>query len=327
MGLFVRKSGSVLGLDIDSTAVRLIELSRSASGYRVEACALESLPSGAVSASNISDTNAVGEVIRRAVKRAGCQARRAALAVPGSAAITKIIAMDASLTDDELEAAITVEADRHLPFAADQVAFDFEPMHLSTSDPSRVDVSLAACRRQHVQSLEAAAMHGGVPAAIVDVETYCLHRAAELLRAKQEDAPIALAHIRSATTALLVIEREAVVFTREEPFAEARLRSASAEAAKDELLRLVYRLLRLYLSGRTEAQPQRLLFAGVGASAPGLADLASQRLQLTAQVANPFAGMALAKRVDADALECNAPTLMTACGLALRSFDVGRGVH
>ena len=333
MGPFIRRSSSVLGLDIGSTAVGLVELSRSASGYRVDGYALAPLPPGAVTASNISDANAIGEAIRRAIERAGCKAKKAALAVPGSAAITKVIAMDASLTDDELEAAITVEADRHLPFQADQVAFDFEPLHLSASDPSQVDVLLAACRRQHVERLEEVAAHGGLQAAVVDVESFCVARAAQLLRAEGEEAPLALAAIGATTTSLLVVARDAAIFTREEPFAAERLGAnanggsgAGGGTGKEELLRLLSRLLRLFLSRHPETPPQRLLLAGSGASSAGLAESAAERLHLATEVANPFAGMALAKRVDAKALERDAPMLMTACGLAMRSFDAARGL-
>ncbi len=328
MGLFIHRSSSVLGLDIGSTAVGLVELSRSASGYRVDGYALVPLPPGAATASNISDANAIGEAIRRAIEHAGCKAKKAALAVPGSAAITKVIAMDASLTDDELEATITVEADRHLPFQADQVAFDFEPLHLSASDPSQVDVLLAACRRQHVERLEEVAAHGGLQAAVVDIEPFCLARAAQLLRAEGEEAPLALAAIAATTTSLLVVARDAAIFTREEPFAAERLRANAngGSSGGEELLRLLSRLLRLFLSRHPETPPQRLLLAGSGASSVGLAESAAERLHLATEVANPFADMALAKRVDANALERDAPMLMTACGLAMRSFDATRGL-
>ena len=239
----------------------------SASGYRVDGYALVPLPPGAATASNISDANAIGEAIRRAIEHAGCKAKKAALAVPGSAAITKLIAMDASLTDDELEAAITVEADRHLPFQADQVAFDFEPLHLSASDPSQVDVLLAACRRQHVERLEEVAAHVGLQAAVVDIEPFCLARAAQLLRAEGEETPLALAAIGATTTSLLVVARDAAIFTREEPFAAERLHTgAGGGSGGEELLRLLSRLLRLFLSRHPETPPRRLLFAGSGAS-------------------------------------------------------------
>ena len=121
MGLFSRKSGSLLGVDIGATAVALVELSHVHGSCRLDAWAVEALPDGATAAENISDAAAVGATIRRAAKRAGCRARRAAFAVPSSVAVTKTIDMDASLGDRELEVEVVLEADRHLPFGADEI--------------------------------------------------------------------------------------------------------------------------------------------------------------------------------------------------------------
>ena len=52
-----------------------------------------------------------------------------------------------------------------------------------------------------------------------------------------------------------------------------------------------------------------------------LASLVQDRLGTPAVVANPFANMSVDKRVNVEALTEDAPSLMVACGLALRSFD------
>ena len=69
-GLFSKKSSSVIGLDISSTSVKLLELSRSGDRYRVEAYAVEPLPPNAVAEKNISDVDGVGEAIKRVLARA-----------------------------------------------------------------------------------------------------------------------------------------------------------------------------------------------------------------------------------------------------------------
>lgn len=343
MGLFARKSGSLVGVDIGSAAVKLVELSRSGTPWRVEACAVEPLPADAVAARNIRDAKAVGEAIRRASKRAGPKARTAAVAVAGSATAIRTIAFDASLTDVELEVEVALEADRHLPYPIDEAALDFEPLHLSPDNPALVDVRLVACRQEHVKSREAALAHGGMKAGVVDVETYAMQRAAALPHGVDES--VAVVDIGTATATLLVLEHGEAIFTREEPFDGGRLRRGhpgpgSASVARDEhgtkdaarertlsetafrehLLRLVSRLLRLFLSTGPHDPPARLLLAGGPASVPGLAEAATGRLGVPTAVADPFAGMAVSKRVDAEVLTRNAPALVTACGLALLGF-------
>ena len=320
MGLFSRKSGSLLGVDIGSTAVRLVELSHGAAPCRLDAWAVEPLPIGAATAENIGDAKAVGESVRRAAKRAGCRARRAAFAVPGAVAVTKTIAIDASLTDREMEAEVALEADRHLPLAADDRALDFEPLHLSASDPSQAEVLLAACRAELVEGRRRAIESAGLTPVAADIETFCQQRALRLA-APAEQTVFAVANVGATATTLSVSSSDVVAFTRGAPFDATRLRGTDhiAQAARQDWLQIASRLMRLYTATAANVAIAQLHLAGSGASAPGLAALATQHLGLPTVVANPFAGMAILPA--AAALAEDAPCLVTACGLAMRDFD------
>ena len=63
------------------------------------------------------------------------------------------------------------------------------------------------------------------------------------------------------------------------------------------------------------------VLAGGCASIPGVADMVEEQLGVQTVLANPLAQMTLGPRVQAHALAQDAPALMIACGLALRSFD------
>ena len=322
MGLFSRKPGSLLGVDIGATAVALVELSHAHESCRLDAWAVEALPDAATAAENISDAGAVGATIRRTAKRAGCRARRAAFAVPGSVAVTKTIDIDASLSDRELEVEVVLEADRHLPFRGDEIALDFEQLHLSATDPSRAEVLLVACRAEHVEHRRAAVESAGLTAVAADIETFCLQRAVRNC-VPRDCSAVAVAEIGAAATTLCVSDRDAVIFTRTASFDGARLHAGAdgSRRAAEDWLRVVARLLRLYAATPSGTAIPRLLLAGGGATAPGLAPLATQELGLPTMLVDPFAGMAVAGSVDAAALGRQAPRLATACGLALRDFD------
>ena len=103
LGFLSKKSNILLGLDISSTSVKLLELSKTNDRYRVEAYAVEPLPPNAVVEKNISDVEGVGEAIKRVISRSKCGSRSAAVAVAGSAVITKTIEMDAGLSDEEMD--------------------------------------------------------------------------------------------------------------------------------------------------------------------------------------------------------------------------------
>ena len=158
-GLFNKKSSTLLGIDISSTSVKLLELSRQGERYRVEAYAVEPLPVGEVIEKNIADLEGVGLALSRALTRARTGLKGVAVAVAGSAVITKIIEMDAALSEDELESQLKIEADQYIPYPLDEVAIDFEVQGSSARNPERVNVLLAACRKENVEVREACLLY------------------------------------------------------------------------------------------------------------------------------------------------------------------------
>lgn len=318
-----------LGLDIGSSAAKVVELSRVDESYRVEAYAVEPIPAGSVVAGNISDARAVGEAIRRACRRAGVRPKKVCAGIRNSAVVTKTIEMDATLDDRAMETEVTREAGRHIPFPLEDVVIDFEPMHLSARDPSKVDVLLVACRVEHVARLQEAAEFAGFGLDVVDVECHGAHHA--VLHAAGSDAPVALADIGAATTTMMLVNGDAAV-TREEPFgwssdtpagdlvdSPAPSRPIDASTA-DALLALLTRLLRLVLLASRSESVDRLLLAGGGAAIPGLAERAAERLGIVVEVADAFRGMAVSARTDRASLAELSPMLFTASGLAVRGL-------
>ena len=185
--LFRAKSIPLLGIDISSTAVKLIELSSSGGHYRVECYAVEPLPPNSVVEKNITDVQAVGEAVARVVKRSGSRLKSAAVAVAGSAVITKVIQMPAGLSEEEMESQIEVEADQYIPYPLEEVSLDFEVIGRAPKNPDNVDVLLAASRRENVEMRVDAVGMGGVTSKVVDVEAYAMERAFALIAEQLPD--------------------------------------------------------------------------------------------------------------------------------------------
>ena len=144
MFLFTRKYRPLLGLDITTSSVKLIELSLAGGQYRVEAYAAEPMPVNSINEKQIVDSEAVGEAIRRAVKRSGAKSKEVAVAISGDAAITKVIQMPRNLRAADLEAQVELQADQYIPFPMDEVSYDFEVMGPSEKDNDSIDVLLVA---------------------------------------------------------------------------------------------------------------------------------------------------------------------------------------
>lgn len=154
--LLTAKSRPLLGLDITTSSVKLIELSMSGGQYRVESYAAEATPPNSINEKAIVDASAVGEAIKRAVKRSGARAKDAAVAISGDAAITKVIQMPRTLGENELEGQVEMQADQYIPFPMEEVSFDFEVIGPSEKDPDMLDVLLVATRSENVEQRVAA---------------------------------------------------------------------------------------------------------------------------------------------------------------------------
>ncbi len=350
--LFKPKKPSIIGLDISSTAIKLLELSRSGKTYKVESYAVEPLPPNAVVEKNIADVDAVGEVIKRVVKRSGAKSKLAAAAVPGSAVITKIITMPANLSDDEMESQIQLEADQYIPFPLEEVNMDFEVMGPTEDNPDAVDVLLAASRSENVDARIAAIELGGLTAEIIDIEPYTLENAFELISHQViddgEDRVVAIVDIGATITCINVLYNSKTIFTHEQVFGGKQLTEEiqrryglSYEEAgmakrqgglpdnyipevldpfREAMAQQVSRSLQLFYAGSEYAEVDHILLAGGSASIPGIEDLITEKIGTACNIANPFAHMSLASRVKAQALTNDAPALLIACGLAMRSF-------
>lgn len=352
-GLFGSKNSTLLGIDISSTSVKLLELSKSGGRCKVESYAVEPLPPNAVVEKNISDIELVGEAIRKVVAKARTNNKFSAVAVAGSAVITKTIQMAGGLNDQEMESQISVEADQYIPYPLDEVAIDFEVQGESDQNPEQVDVLLAACRRENVELREDALEIAGLTTRIVDVEAYAMERAFGLIEphldAGAEEQTVAIVDIGATMTTLSVLVDGQTIYTREQLFGGKQLTEEiqrryglSQEEAglakkqgglpddyedevlqpfKEAVVQQVARSLQFFFSSSQYNEVDYVILAGGTASISGIAELVQEKVATPTLVANPFADMALSSKVNASALSNDAPSLMIACGLAMRSFD------
>lgn len=212
----------MVGLDISSTSVKLLELSRKGDGYRVESYAVSPLPVDAIQEKSLKDIEAVGEAVRNAVKTAGTRAKTAAVAVPGSAVITKVITMPSTLSDNEMEIQIQLEADQYIPYPLEEINLDFQTLGPTLDSTSTVDVLLAASKSENVDDQSAAADIGGLKTKIMDIEPYTVEHAFSLFADQIDNQgagkTVAIVDVGATMTSLNVIYDRNLIYTREQPF-------------------------------------------------------------------------------------------------------------
>ena len=352
MGVITKSQPALVGVDISSTAVKLLQLSRSGNRYRVEHYAVEPLPPNAVVEKNIVEPEAVGEAIKRAVSRSGTRVRHAAAAVAGSAVITKVIPMPADLDDDDMESQIELEAVNYVPYPIEEVNLDFEVLGPMPGNPESVQVLLAASRAENVEVRASALELGGLTPKVMDVEVFAIENAFALLADQlniPKDGIVALIDSGATMTTLNVLRNGRNLYNREQVFGGKQLTDEvmrryglSYEEAgmakrqgglpesydievlepfKEALVQQVSRLLQFFYAGSEHNRVDQVVLAGGCAAIPGIAQMVEEQLGVPTIVANPLAHMTLGPRVQAHALAQDAPALLIACGLALRSFD------
>ena len=353
MFLFKPRQTPILGIDISSTSVKLLELSRTGSGFRVESHAVEPLPSEAVAEKVIQDVEAVGEAIRNAVKKAGTRVKDAAIAVPGSAVITKVITMPAALGEEDMEAQIQIEAEQYIPYPLEEINLDFEVLGPSEDNMETVDVLLAASKSENVEMRSSAVALAGLKVKAVDVEPYTIEHICQampdMLPDSGIDRTVAVIDVGATVTSLNVINNCELVYTREQPFGGKQLTEEIMrryglsyedagrvkkqgglpdnyepevlEPFKNIMAQQVSRFLQFFFSSSDFENVDQILLCGGCAAIDGIDEFIEAHIGTPTMVANPFQGVSLGSRINHQRLMADAPSLMIACGLAVRGFD------
>ncbi|WP_249976886.1 type IV pilus assembly protein PilM [Vreelandella olivaria] len=347
----LKPTKGLIGVDITSATVKLLELKQCNDNYQVESYAVRPLREGAVVERRIRDINDVANVLSRAVEHAKPSTRKAAVAVPASAAITKTLTFPASLSEDEIEERIATESDRHIPFPFSEVAFDFQCLGPAPFDEDQQQVVLVACRQQDVTQLTETLERAGLEPAAVDVETFAMERSLAELRRQlnvenEPAACVGLVDIGANMNAFHVVRDGYIVYSRDTVFGGRQLTDAirdhyamsidEAGFAKkrgglpsdyqekvlnpflETVVQQVGRSLQLYYTAGRQHEVQHIVLAGGSSVIPGLAERIAEDSGMSVTIANPFQRMRVNKRLNLEALTNDAPAMLTAGGLAMR---------
>ena len=352
--IFSPKAPPLFGLDISSSSVKMLEIVEAGKGaYRVERYVIEPLPRDATVDGNISNLESVVEAVKRGYKRLGTRSKHVAMAVPTGAVITKKIIVPASLRENELEVQVESEANQYIPFALEEVNLDFQVVGPSPTSPDEQEVMIAATRKEKVEDRVAVAESAGLKASVMDIESFAQQAALGLV-VKQlpnagKDMNIAIVDIGANVMNVSVMRNDQSIYTREQAFGGNQLTQdivarygMSAEEAENakrsgglpddfetEVLRPfmenlameVQRALQFFFTSTQYHSVEQILLAGGSAVIPGMDEVVHTRTQVPTMVANPFASMQASPRIQLKKLMVDAPSLIVACGLAMRRFD------
>ncbi|WP_133129778.1 type IV pilus assembly protein PilM [Legionella yabuuchiae] len=344
---------TILGVDISSTSVKIVEISSSGSKYSLDGYGFVKLPEQAMEGAIVKNVDSVSDAIRSLLAQARLSSRKAAVAVPDSLAISRTIQVHQGLTEDEIEELVVIEADKYIPYPIDEINIDFNIIGPSVKNTAMQDVLIVASRSENVSKRVETITRAGLEAVIVDVESYAVERVAHLLAsdlpAEEENKVIAIIDIGAVFTHFFVLSGKKIIFAREEEFGGERLIQSimetygmgreEAEKALEEgtlpedyqneilqpfielILLQIKRGLQVFFSSTHYTLVDYILLAGGVAKLPDLARVLQEHINIPTQIANPFKHMDVTKKVNPDQLYKDSPTYLVACGLALRASE------
>lgn len=343
----------MVGIDIGSHSIKAVLLNKTDTGLRLEALAIEPMPRGAMSERNIQDIEAIGQVILKLKRKLPASLKYAAVAVSGQTVITKVIFMDVSLNDAELESQIEIEADSLIPYPLDEVSLDFEKLSVNSADPSKVNVLLSAARTESVEARVSALDTAGLSAKVVDVESYALSRAMDVyfqqLPSDAIDKTVAVIDIGAVLTLVSVVQSGETIYTRDQVFGgdqytnsivayynkgfdEAEIGKTTGDLPPNytfevlapfqtSLLQQVRRAVQMFLTTTGKEQLDYIVLTGGCAMIKGIDRLLIEELGIHTVIVEPFAHMEISPRIDRSMIERHRTQFAIATGLALRGFS------
>ena len=313
---------------------------------------MEPLERGWITDGNIEKFDEVAEALRRVVKKSGTKTKNVAMALPPSAVITKKIVLPGGLSEQELEVQVESEANQYIPFSLDEVSLDFCVIGPSGSSAGDVDVLIAASRKDKVQDRQGLAEAAGLKPVILDVESYASRLAVDRLIGNLPnngvDAIVALFEIGAYTTSMQVIRNQEVLYDRDQAFGgaqltqlivrqygfspeEAETKKRNAELPDDyhgsvlqpfveSMAQEISRAMQFFFTSTPYNRVDYALLAGGSAALAGLTSAVTQQTSFPCNLVDPFAGMDIGGGVRENKLRREAPSYLTACGLAMRRF-------
>lgn len=355
MRFFRSNSDGLVGVDVSSGAIRIVELEgKDERRVSLKHCVSEPIARGAVVDGNVERIDDVAEAIRSAFQKNHITTKNVALALPRNAVITKRVVMPAGMAEDEIEAQVIDEANQYVPFSVEDVALDFCVIGPSRSSPGDLDVMIAAARRERVDDMEQLAELSGLTLKIVDVAGFAAKRAVQRmidrLPGSTRTLCVGVFDFDASITNLSVYRDDETIYERDHPFGTgeltltiARNYGLSEEEAEEKrkagdlpddfesnVMRPFIESISMntanavdqYIKTNENDQLDYLMLAGGSSVVSRLLEQISANTGISTMLANPFEGIEFTDGVTEKRIQKESLGFLVASGLALRKFNL-----
>ncbi len=346
------KQQSILGIDISSSSVKIIQISSNGHEKRtIEAYGSLELPESALEGAVIKDVDLVAKIVRNVIAMSQFTTKQVVMAVPDALAISKVVQVSEGLSETDIEELVVIEGKKFIPYPIDEISIDFNVLGPSAKNSALQDVLIVASRAENVNSRVEVARLAGLEAVVIDVESYAVERAMWLIRndlvSFGEKKVVAVIDVGAVYSHLFVLQNMKVIYSRDEQFGAKQLIEAIVQhyglSTADATLAVlqntslenyqtlilqpfiekffiqVKRALQFFFSNSQNNLVDQIVLVGGIARQGGIAHLLQEYINIPTIIGNPIAGLNLSNKIDIDKIHRESYSLITACGLALRN--------
>ena len=352
--MFKKGSGkkNLVGLDIGSSSVKAVELSKKGAALQLLNLGFENLQTDTIVDGQIMELNNVSNVIAQIFNQHQIRTTRVAAGVSGHSVIVKNIVLP-QMSQEELQESFSWHAEEHIPFDIADVNLDYE---LTSRSDDALHVLMAACKSDKIANVKQAIQLAGKQPVIIDIDAFALQNCYEVNYHPRPGEIVALLNIGAATMNINILNGTRSIFARDASVGgsqytsllqkELGLSFEQAEGVKrgmalpngvevrpiQPIIETVSEALALEVKKtfdyyRATVQEgdgtiQKILLAGGGSKLPGLADFLGRKFELPVDVFDPFRQIEVdARKFDPDYMREIVPEMAVAVGLALRGVE------
>ncbi len=347
--MFFSKSKQIVGLDIGSSAVKLVELrEKKAGSYQLVKAGLEPLSPEAIVDGSIMDSSMVVETIQRLNSSLGVKNSNYGTSLSGHSVIIKKISLP-SMSADELAESIQWEAEQYIPFDINDVNLDYVPLTPPGTGES-IDVILVAVKKEKINDYTSVIGQAGRTAALVDVDAFAVQNAYEMNYRVEQGKVLALVNVGASVTNVNILSGSTSLFWRDITFGgnqytdaiqrELNLSFAQAEglkrgeAAGDHTIQQVIPILNsvsedfaselrktldFFTATSGAERVDSIMLSGGGAGALNLETILRDKFGIDVEIMNPFKNVTFNEgEFNPEWISEVAPSMAVAVGLAIR---------
>jgi type IV pilus assembly protein PilM len=348
--VFFSKSKNLVGLDIGSSAVKLVELKEKKAGsFQLQKVGLEPLSPEAIVDGSIMDSSLVIDTIQQLNSRHGIKNSNYATSLSGHSVIIKKISLPA-MSSEELAESIQWEAEQYIPFDINDVNLDYVP--LPTAPGENLDVILVAVKKDKINDYASVISQAGRNPVLIDVDAFAVQNCYELNYSTSDSRVTALVNIGASVTNVNVVSGNSSVFWRDITFGgnqytdaiqrELNLSFSQAEAVKrgeagseypiqqvvpilnsvsEDFAGELRKTLDFFAATSGSERVDHVMLSGGGSGVMNLDAILRDKFSIPVEIMNPFRNISINEAdVDLEWISRVAPSLAVAVGLAIRKL-------